>query len=100
MSNQYNSILLRHVLQLTEQDVLNDRIERLLEKNIETITFRKNEVSIKFKNGISIIIKPSFDIFYLYISDSKVYQNGESPFSPMSSDRIHFYLKSIANLLY
>lgn len=97
MSNS-NGALLKQLFQLAEEDNVNHRLEDLFETMISEMQFKGNKrLDISFKNGVDVIITYNFDLFYMYISDPKFYQNEETAYTPMGVDRVTHYLAQIAN---
>ncbi len=96
MSNS-NGALLKQLFQLAEEDGLNYKLEEVLNNMINKMVFTSpSSVELTFRNGIEVVIKHSFDIFHLYISDPSFYDNNENAYSPMGSDRVMRYLRTIA----
>lgn len=102
MSREVNGVLLKHLIQMAEQDNQDDKLEKLLEKTIENITFdtKRNVVNISFTNKVDVVINYCFDSYRIFISDSLFYSNGDNAYTSIGEDRLLLYLKQIAQFKY
>jgi len=102
MSREVNGVLLKHLIQMAEQDNQDDKLEKLLEKTIENISFdtKKNIVTISFTNKIEVVINFCFDSYRIFISDSTFYSDGDTAYTSIGEDRLLLYLKQIAQFKY
>ena len=99
MSN-VNGVLLKHLLQMMEEDNQNYRLSKLLEGTVKDVEVKYNSISLLFSNTILVTISWNLDSFYLYISDISFYDKEDTYYRPMGIDRINWYLKQIANYKY
>lgn len=94
------SNILRAFTLLLDQDDLDLRLNKLLERTVLRTEEYDNGIKYIFKNGVEVGVFHSFDGFRLKLSDPSFYDSGDSNDKLMSEDRVKYYLKSLANYKY
>lgn len=83
-----------------EKEIEDLKLYNLLVKTLLNIITYNSVALLQFKGNISIYIEElDFNVYYITLSDSTIYQYKENSQTKMSKDRVLYYLNYIGEIV-